>query len=550
MSVSLVRTDRPVTMMVAKPVPLSLVVALFAGAALLRILVGYQPHSGQDNYHGAQGAYGGDFEAQRHWMELTLHLPVGEWYWYDLEYWGLDYPPLSAYQSWLCGYLSSSLVGPETVAFETSRGYEDPTHKAFMRGTVLVLDLLLYGTAAWVITKRLSVSSKTLEEQQQEQHTTTSLWSFAVAMSQPAILLIDHGHFQYNTTALGLSLWAFYFMTANHFESNCVVGSIFFCLALSFKQMTLYYAPVVGCYLLGRCLAEKQYFGRRFLVLGCTVIVCFAVLWWPFVLYGPQVDGTASSGDSRSGLYLKRIHHVLRRIIPVQRGLFESKVSNLWCALSVRPLRLKHRIPQDWQPILALGGTALLMGPSCYKLFRVGQASASGQANQAANLQRLLWGTTQCALAFFLLSFQVHEKSLLLALAPASFLSQSAPLFVDWFAVVTTWTLWPLLVIDRLQVAYGCTVGIFLALLLLRNEFVGEPSATTMEPWLLRNWNAFRRLSWIVMVLLHVADLLYEPPDHLPDLFPVLWSIAGCGFCCVAYLMSGWYLFSEKEKAE
>ena len=45
----------------------------------------------------------GDFEAQRHWMELTIHLPISEWYWYDLQWWGLDYPPLTAYHSWLCG---------------------------------------------------------------------------------------------------------------------------------------------------------------------------------------------------------------------------------------------------------------------------------------------------------------------------------------------------------------------------------------------------------------------------------------------------------------
>lgn len=45
----------------------------------------------------------GDFEAQRHWMELTIHLPITQWYFYDLQYWGLDYPPLTAYHSWLLG---------------------------------------------------------------------------------------------------------------------------------------------------------------------------------------------------------------------------------------------------------------------------------------------------------------------------------------------------------------------------------------------------------------------------------------------------------------
>ena len=45
----------------------------------------------------------GDYEAQRHWMEITIHLPFQQWYKYDLQYWGLDYPPLTAYVSWLCG---------------------------------------------------------------------------------------------------------------------------------------------------------------------------------------------------------------------------------------------------------------------------------------------------------------------------------------------------------------------------------------------------------------------------------------------------------------
>ena len=45
----------------------------------------------------------GDYEAQRHWMEITIHLPPRQWYKYDLQYWGLDYPPLTAYVSWLCG---------------------------------------------------------------------------------------------------------------------------------------------------------------------------------------------------------------------------------------------------------------------------------------------------------------------------------------------------------------------------------------------------------------------------------------------------------------
>uniref|UniRef100_A0A7S4J087 Alpha-1,3-glucosyltransferase n=1 Tax=Odontella aurita TaxID=265563 RepID=A0A7S4J087_9STRA len=137
----------------------SLALVVLLVPTLLRILVAYHPHSGQDNHHGSLSAYGGDYEAQRHWMELTLHLPLGEWYAYKLDYWGLDYPPLTAYVSWLCGIGSAYLVGEESVALGASEGYEDPTHKAYMRGTVLALDALVYYTAVWALAKRLAGSS-------------------------------------------------------------------------------------------------------------------------------------------------------------------------------------------------------------------------------------------------------------------------------------------------------------------------------------------------------------------------------------------------------
>lgn len=47
----------------------------------------------------------GDYEAQRHWMELTLHRPIREWYSDSSKWWDLDYPPLTAYVSWICGYV-------------------------------------------------------------------------------------------------------------------------------------------------------------------------------------------------------------------------------------------------------------------------------------------------------------------------------------------------------------------------------------------------------------------------------------------------------------
>jgi alpha-1,3-glucosyltransferase len=502
------------------------VVALFSVAALLRALVGYQPHSGQDNYHGLHAAYGGDYEAQRHWMELTWHLPVAEWYWYDLQYWGLDYPPLSAYVSYLFGGLSHLLVGPQSVALVESRGFEDPVHKAFMRATVVCTDLAVYGTAAWFLTRPAN-----------GKHDVDSAWLFLLAVAQPAILLIDHGHFQYNTTALGLTLWAAYCMTriSRPSVTDCVKGSILFCLALSFKQMCLYYAPAIFFYLLGWCFADnKRQILPRFAALAVTVIVTFAALWWPLVVYGP--DGTTAT---------ERALHVLRRILPLQRGLFEGKVSNLWCVLSVKPFRIRRRMPEHLQPVAALALTLALAAPSCYRLFLVGsQPKQLTAASNAMHYHRrmLLWGATSSALAFFLASFQVHEKSLLLALAAATMLWNDDPTFCQWFSIVTTWTMWELMRLDRLQTAYVCTLVLFVCFLCLR-DLLAAPRHTRgfFQQHALLEW--IPTTTYVLMVMLHVAEIHITVPPHLPDLFPVLWSIGGCGCCCLAWLITCWHLF-------
>ena len=108
----------------------------------LRAILSRHPYSGQ----GKPPMFG-DFEAQRHWQEITVNLPISEWYFNttsnDLLYWGLDYPPLTAYHSYLMGKVAEYL-DPSYVALNSSCGIEDVNHKIFMRGTVLLADLLIY----------------------------------------------------------------------------------------------------------------------------------------------------------------------------------------------------------------------------------------------------------------------------------------------------------------------------------------------------------------------------------------------------------------------
>eukprot|EP00934_Nitzschia_sp_Nitz4_P000668 Nitzschia sp. Nitz4//scaffold11_size288233//62572//64215//NITZ4_000746-RA/size288233-processed-gene-0.210-mRNA-1//-1//CDS//3329533990//668//frame0 len=520
--------------------PTQTILGIVGSAIVLRALVGLHHHSGQDNYEGSRVAYGGDFEAQRHWMELTLHLPVGEWYWYDLEYWGLDYPPLTAYVSYVCGWFSHHLVGPHSVALYESRGIEDLTHKAFMRATVIACDLLVYIPAVFLALRNTTKSDGTLGANATH-YDSRYLWTLGMALVQPALVLIDHGHFQYNGVALGLSLAGFAYMVKPNFFS-CVIGSVLFCGALNFKQMTLYYAPVVFAYLLGRCFSQPKQIWVRLSLLGVTVITTFVLLWAPVVLHGPAEQDTS---------VLDRVLHVLRRIFPFQRGLFEGKVANLWCALSTKPVKIRDRLDPAIQPLLALALTLLLMLPACVRMFLLGLESrpsstiSSSQAGDIATTRRhwnlLLWASMSSALSFFLASFQVHEKSILMALAPSSFLLFQDSTFVEWFSLVCVWTLWPLLQTDRLDIPYATCNIIFLCLVYMRRaqkklsaqeeEGMELPSSCFAQ----LPWSLIPVLTLAIMTLLHIAECTLPVPSHLPDLYEVLFSVFGCGMFCLTW---------------
>jgi alpha-1,3-glucosyltransferase len=96
--------------------------AVVCAALFARIATGLFPYSGE----GRPPMFG-DFEAHRHWCEVTTALPLREWYRQgpdnDLQYWGLDYPPLMAYQSLAMGRALRA-VEPASVELQASRGFE------------------------------------------------------------------------------------------------------------------------------------------------------------------------------------------------------------------------------------------------------------------------------------------------------------------------------------------------------------------------------------------------------------------------------------------
>lgn len=489
----------------------------------------------------------GDYEAQRHWMEVTAHLPISQWYFHDLQWWGLDYPPLTAYHSWLMGRIGC-LIEPAWFALFTSRGSDDPTLKIFMRATVIISEYLIYIPAAVVFARRYSRLSGVA--------TWTSSVALVAILMQPATILIDHVHFQYNTVMLGLVLASINSMLAERYKW----AAVFFVAALGFKQMALYYAFSVFAYLLGKCVQPRINI-MRLTGIGLVTIASFAVLVLPLVigtLYDrhrgidswPDVDGpppplplfpfVAQYLDTRSALYavIEQMIQMVHRIFPFSRGLFEDKVANFWCAMNV-VVKLRN-LPTDLLQKAALGATLLSIIPPNLVLF----------IRPDKKLLPLAFAAT--AWGFFLFSYQVHEKSVLLPLMPMTLLlagkqglNGDTRSWVGFANLLGAWTMFPLL--SRVDLAVPYTV-----LTLLWAYLVGLPPTCWTAPFMEagpapKQWAVaiIHSCFYIFMGVWHVVNAIVPPPADKPDLWVVANVGVGCAGFMLCYLWCFWKLLVD-----
>ncbi|RCI03957.1 Glucosyltransferase-like protein, partial [Rhizopus stolonifer] len=311
---------------------------------------------------------------------------------------------------WLCGIIGSK-INASWFALDTSRGIETPASRLFMRSTVIVSEALVYIPAVLVFCQIVYGSNGYLKKHM----------AAVLILMQPGLIMIDHAHFQFNSVMLGLALWTINCFLTKHF----VLGSIFFCLSLGFKQMALYYSPAVFAFLLGRCFTEPKGF-ILFVNLGITVIVTFGILFSPWLTS------------------LEGIKQVFIRIFPVARGLYEDKVANVWCALNI-VVKLRQILSLESTMRLSLLATLAVVIPVSIHL------------GIAPSRKRFLYAMLNSSLGFFLFSFQVHEKSILLPLLPVTLLVLEESIATSIFVNTAMFSMFPLLKREGLVIPYFIT---------------------------------------------------------------------------------------------
>ena len=419
-----------------------------------------------------------------------------------------------------------------------------------MRATVVVSEYLVY-IPAIIVFNRKSAQQRGVNK-----------WESSIALTamlmQPATILIDHAHFQYNTVMLGLVVASMSSLLSDRYLWAC----IFFVSALCFKQMALYYAPAMFAYLIGVCVLPKLHVSR-FIGIAIATILSFALIFAPLLL-GPLYDHyrgispPLDIGDrevnpfffqivpytgSNSYLYslLLQLTQSVHRIFPFARGLFEDKVANVWCSihtfhkLNTYPISLLQRI--------SLLATIVAILPACMMI------------STSSRKELMPWALASVAWGFFLCSFQVHEKSVLLPLLPMTMmlggdggLGIEMRAWVGWANMLAVWTLFPLLKRDELRVPY-------FVLSLLWAYLMGIPP-TSLDLYIGKqakksgirlSTSALHLGFYAVMIGWHLAEAFIETPKGKPDLWVVLNVMVGAAGFGICYLWCTWQLLLRSD---
>lgn len=440
-----------------------------------------------------------------------------------------------------------SLIDPAWFALDVSRGYEDAQLKMYMRATVLVSEYLVYVPAIVAFLRRYARS--------QGIHTWSASMVLVAVLLQPATLLIDHGHFQYNTVMLGLaaaSLWAIH---AGRILWSCV----FFVGALGFKQMALYYAPVMFAFLLGECVAFPRVRVLRLLAISVVTLLAFGALFGPLLVavvnnnnngelfvsspLPPLMQLLPVQWDRKTSIVFApvfQLTQVIHRLFPFSRGIFEDKVANAWCAIHTF-YKLNSRFPQDRLQKFSLAATLSSIIAPCAIIFRHPRPSLL-----LLSLSCVSWG-------FFLFSFQVHEKSVLVPLLPMTLLlsskgglSKPSRAWIGWANMLGSWTLFPLLKRDGLAVPYFVMTLLWAYLLGLpptslavyRADFNLNNNSNNKIHILTK---LIHSVFYTVMISWHFLEALVPPPIGKPDLWVVANVLVGAAGFGIVYL---WCLYA------
>ena len=366
-----------------------------------------------------------DFEVHRNWLAITHQLPHELWYSEDTSEWTLDYPPLFAWFEWILSQFAV-FCDPEMILL-LNLNYKSWKTIYFQRGTVVVTEfLLLYATykCSKTLSKHIPASNK---HGRCETADSGFIFMCLIAFNF-GLLIVDHIHFQYNGILFGI----LFLSLSNLMEGEVLWGSFWFAVLLNAKHIFLYVAPAYGVYLLRTYCMNKQKYGldcirsfnlKKFFLLAFVVTTVFTLSFRPF---------------------FSQLLQVISRLFPFKRGLthaywapnfwalynFGDKVLGFVCKqcqwlspehssslTSGLVQNVEHAILPNVSPFVTFLLTFCAMLPCLLELLLHPCSSAFG------SIKQFLYSIVICSLSSFIFGWHVHEKAILMAILPLTFLS-------------------------------------------------------------------------------------------------------------------------------
>jgi alpha-1,3-glucosyltransferase len=416
--------------------------ALVAAAATLKLLL-------------APGYRSTDFEVHRNWLAITWALPWRAWYADPVtgagspSPWTLDYPPLfAAFERALASvasYVDLAMLDLNNL------DYSSPAAVLFQRASVVAAELPLLA-AVWWATRSAPPRRRLL--------------ALALVAFHPALLIVDHLHFQYN----GLPLAAHVAATAALARGGAAMealGAALFSAALCLKHLHLYAAPAFFAHLLARCVRGRRPAAALSALarVGAATAAPAAAALGPFLAAGLGAQLAA-------------------RLFPVARGLTHAYwAPNFWALYASADLALAAALAAARARLGLIGGpagaaaaaaaaggglTRGLVGAGGFAVLpAVGPRGAAAAALAAAAPglaaawraarapARFPAAAARAALAAFCFGYHVHEKAILMIIiplalaaaegAPPAFGFASSAAEYAFLSTLGTYALFPLL---------------------------------------------------------------------------------------------------------
>ena len=521
-----------------------------------------------------------DFDVHRNWLSITRHLPLSQWYFDDVNgstVHTLDYPPSFAYfeYSLANNIITNKLVEHEIVdskCFELLGDDENDVGYdcvVFQRSTVIASDIVLFLGAFMLSNALFATNEMELHRSKQK----ARMVSFLLVVCNPGLIILDHIHFQYNGMLFGMLLGSLGFLIQSirtvskslqmHLE---LMGAVLYTLLLTFKHLYLTLGPIYFFYLLGRfcftsdgtskLLVKKRgqdnakpsirFSLRRLVTLGILVLAALLLPFAPFLLVSQHDVNRVGRYDETKGQMIQ----ILARLFPFQRGLCHDYwAGNVWALYlgSEKVLGGIYKVffKQAMDPfptVSALTAALFLLVSLIPAMISAWCTARSSKLTTAQRQEALLYCTVYSALSSFMFAYHVHEKAILTAILPMTYLAvvskEGARLFLR-LSTIGHVGLLPLLfrpqeLILKILLCFTYLTG---SIILLELIHLPGDKINTNESSGLLNCRDMLGLTFLILILVfsEVLHPLLFKPKRLMEFLPLMMIST---FCAMGLMMT------------